>query len=158
MSQAWDVYRSREEVLHAMIEKADAMGYFREPWNSYPQVWDAFDSPEQILQEMFQHWNSALSGAVALAVEDGEGELYDDVIAAFAGVVNNHRALRRILETHAENELLAPLMRREHAMLSSVAGVTWSDLHLPVVGEIDEVPVTHHGWLHRVFLHQPATA
>ena len=55
----------------------------------------------------------------------GDGDLQADVTRAFTTVTKRHSGLRKVLEAHADHPAIAAAMRKEQALLSSVAlGVT----------------------------------
>ncbi len=104
-----------------MIEAAQRTGSYTAPWRSTPGVWEFFSDEADLLRHLQTTWRNALAGAVYVAIEAGEGDLQADVTKAYATVCSRHPGLRKVLEAHAEHPAIAAAMRKEKALLTSVA-------------------------------------
>ena len=128
--------RRRQQVaVSQMIDTAQRSGHYAAPWRSTPSVWEFFSDEADILRHLQQTWRNALAGAVYVAIEAGDGDLRADVTKAFGTVCQRHAGLRMVLEAHAEHPAIAPAMRKEQALLTSLAvsasaGAAGADLSL----------------------------
>ena len=122
--------RRSHAVLLDMIEEAAREGSFEAPWRFTPEVWSHFRSEADILCHLQRHWRTALAGAIYVAIEQGDGNLERDVRRAFEKVERKHQGLRRVLEAHADHPAIASAMRKEKALLTSLAVAAGADLSL----------------------------
>jgi hypothetical protein len=123
--------RRRQQVaVSQMIEAAQRSGDHTAPWRSTPAVWEFFSDEADVLRHLQQTWRNALAGAVYVAIEAGEGDLQADVSKAYATVCQRHAGLRKVLEAHADHPAIASAMRKEKALLTSLALAQGVDLSL----------------------------
>jgi hypothetical protein len=123
--------RRRQQVaVSHMIETAQRTGSWTSPWRSSPDVWEYFSDEADILRHLQSTWRTALAGAVYVAIEAGEGDLRTDVAKAFATVCQRHSGLRKVLEAHADHPAIAAAMRKERALLGSLALGTGAEVEL----------------------------
>ncbi len=114
--------RRRQQIaVSQMLEAAQRSGEHIAPWRSSPAVWEFFSDEHDLLRHLQQTWRNALAGAVYVAIEAGDGDLRADVTHAFATVCRRHAGLRKVLEAHADHPAIAAAMRKERALLTSVA-------------------------------------
>jgi hypothetical protein len=113
--------RRQQTAVSQLIETAQRTGSYTAPWRSVPGVWEFFSDEADLLRHLQQTWRNALAGAVYVAIEAGDGDLQADVTRAFATVTKRHGGLRKILEAHAVHPAIAAAMRKEQALLTSVA-------------------------------------
>ena len=127
MSSTWDALRQRNSVLKSIVDRAADGASAETAWNGVAGVWDHFDDESHLLRELQQQWFHSLAASVDNALECGDGNLVDDVRRAYRSAAERHFGLRRILDEYAEHPALVPLVRREHALLATAAGVGHSD-------------------------------
>jgi len=127
MSSTWDELRERNSVVRTIVDRAADGASAEAAWTGVAGVWDHFDDEGHLLRELQQHWFHSLAASVDNALETGDGNLVEDVRSAYASAAQRHFGLRRILDEYAEHPALVPLVRREHALLATAAGVTHSD-------------------------------
>ena len=127
MSNTWDELRARTSVVNTIVTRAADGVSAGAAWTGVAGVWDHFDDESHLLRELQQHWFHSLAASVDNALETGEGDLVDDVRKAYRSAADRHRGLRRILDEYAQHPALVPLVRREHALLATAAGVDHSD-------------------------------
>jgi hypothetical protein len=114
--------RRRQQVaVSQMIEAAQRSDNHTAPWRSTPAVWEFFSDEADLLRHLQQTWRNALAGAVYVAIEAGDGDLQADVTKAFSTVCQRHAGLRKVLEAHADHPAIAQAMRKERALLASLA-------------------------------------
>jgi hypothetical protein len=113
-----------------MIEAAQRSDHYSAPWRSAPAVWEFFSDEADLLRHLQQTWRNALAGAVYVAIEAGDGDLQADVNKAFTTVCQRHAGLRKVLEAHADHPAIASAMRKEKALLTSLAVAAGADLSL----------------------------
>ncbi|HSV38189.1 MAG TPA: hypothetical protein VLI04_05465 [Nocardioidaceae bacterium] len=127
MSNTWDQLRARNSVVTTIVTRAADGVSAGAAWTGVAGVWDHFDDESHLLRELQQHWFHSLAASVDNALEMGDGNLVDDVRKAYRSAADRHRNLRRILDEYAHHPALEPLVRREHSLLASAAGVEHSD-------------------------------
>lgn len=86
-------------------------------------VWTAFRDIDDLLHSVQQRWFTSLTASIDLAIEQGGGDLLDDVRGAYADAVRRHPGLRRVIDDHADHPALVDAIRREHALLARAAAV-----------------------------------
>ena len=120
--------RRRQQIaVSQMLEAALHREQFTTPWRATPAVWEFFSDESDLLRHLQQTWRNALAGAVYVAIEAGDGDLRADVTKAFSTVCQRHAGLRKVLEAHADHPAIASAMRKERALLASVAAVASDD-------------------------------
>ena len=122
--------RRQQTAVSQLIETAQRTGSYTAPWRSVPGVWEFFTDEADLLRHLQQTWRNALAGAVYVAIEAGDGDLQADVTHAFTTVCQRHGGLRKVLEAHAEHPAIASAMRKEQALLTSLAVAADADLRL----------------------------
>jgi hypothetical protein len=123
--------RRRQQVaVSQMIEAAQQSSQFTAPWRSAPAVWEFFSDEADLLRHLQQTWRNALAGAVYVSIEEGDGDLQADVTKAFTTVCQRHAGLRKVLEAHADHPAIAAAMRKEKALLTSLALAPGRDVSL----------------------------
>lgn len=113
--------RRQQTAVSQLIETAQRSGTYTAPWRSDPGIWEFFTDEADLLRHLQLTWRNALAGAVYVAIEAGDGDLQADVTRAFATVTKRHAGLRKVLEAHADHPAIAAAMRKEKALLTSVA-------------------------------------
>ncbi len=113
--------RRQQLAVSQMIETARRSGTWSAPWRSAPAVWEFFADESALLRHLQQTWRTALAGAVYVAIEAGDGDLQADVTRAYTTVAQRHTGLRQVLEAHADHPAIAAAMRKERALLASLA-------------------------------------
>ena len=117
------IRRRRLSALAAMVENAVRTGDFTSPWESTPDIWHHYANAGDILRDLQHKWRTALAGEVYLAIEQGNGDLPSDVLAALQKVRRRHAGVRQVLEANADHPAIAAAMRKERALLSCFGGV-----------------------------------
>lgn len=113
------VRRRRHVALAEMVAQAAHSGELDAPWHRFPAIWEHFRDEAEILRELHQDWRTAFAGAVYVAIEQGEGDLQQDVLTAYRSLQRRYAGIRRLLEHHADHPAIAAAMRKERALLSS---------------------------------------
>lgn len=111
--------RRRHLALAEMVAQAVGTDRLDAPWHHVPTVWEHFRDEAEILRELHQDWRTAFAGAIYVAIEQGEGDLQQDVLSAYRSLQRRYAGVRRILEHHADHPAIAAAMRKERALLSS---------------------------------------
>ena len=113
------VRRRRHVALSEMVAQAHRSGELDAPWRLFPAIWEHFRDEAEILRELHQDWRTAFAGAVYVAIEQGEGDLQQDVLAAYRSLQRRYAGVRALLEHHAGHPAISVAMRKERALLSS---------------------------------------
>ena len=106
----------RRSALERVVARAQH-GEVAEPWLGVPGIWQTYRNPGEILVALHRLWRTALAGAVYIAIEAGRGDLAEDVAAAYASMLEQHRALRAILDAHAHHPAIAHELAKEGRLL-----------------------------------------
>ena len=113
------VRRRRHVALSEMVAHAHRSGELAAPWHQVPSIWEHFSDESDILRELHQDWRTAFAGAVYVAIEQGEGDLQQDVLKAYRTLQRRYAGVRRLLDHHADHPAIAAAVRKERALLSS---------------------------------------
>ena len=149
MSNTWDQLRARNSVVNTIVTRAADGVSAGAAWTGVAGVWDHFDDESHLLRELQQHWFHSLAASVDNALELGQGNLVDDVRKAYRSAADRHRGLRKILDAYAQHPALVPLVRREHALLATAAGVEHSDEVTKIVVAVPDQ--RRGGFFQRIF-------
>ncbi len=115
MSTTWNELHRRHEVL-AHIDANVSTAHER-------STQEVFTDLHDLLRAAHQQWITTLGGAIETALELGGGDLLADVRYAWQVARERHPGLRALLDQHADHPAVAPLIRREHALLSRATGM-----------------------------------
>jgi hypothetical protein len=120
MKQSAQPLQQRQVIVSAVLDSAVRTGDFSTPWDRTPQVWSFYASETEILRDMDREWRMALGEAISGAIENGHGNLCDDLALAYHEVTTRHLSLRRVLEQHVDHPIVATTMRKEQSLLEAV--------------------------------------
>lgn len=106
----WNDFYRRRDALDRIVDSGELA------------VPDMFDGPGEVLLALQHRWSLRLAGRVELA------ELADDPVGAIRDAWRETAAanpsLRHLLDEHADHPALRPMIRAEHRMLATFAGLT----------------------------------
>lgn len=120
MEHADQMDGQRRAMVWAIVESARAAGDFESPWNRVPGVWRLYDSETEILGDLSRAWSTALATAICGAIENGHGDLRDDIAGAYRDVSASTEPLHELLLAHGEAPVVAASLRKEQTVLQSV--------------------------------------
>ena len=116
--------RRQQAAVSEMVAAACRSGNYTDPWRSTPAVWEHFHDETEILRHLQQTWRNALAGAVYVAIEQGKGDLPDDVTKAYETTRRRYVGIRKILEAHQDHPAIAAALTKERSLLSCLlAGI-----------------------------------
>ena len=124
--------RRQQAAVSEMVAAAGRSDNYVAPWRSAPGVWEHFRDEAEILRHLQHTWRNALAGAVYVAIEQGQGDLPNDVTRAFEATCRRHSGVRKVLEAHQDHPAIASAMRKERALLSCLV----SGLATEAVGDL----------------------
>lgn len=110
--------RRQQTAVSEMVTAASRSGNYVAPWRAAAGVWEHFRDEAEILRHLQHTWRHDLAGAVYVAIEQGQGDLSNDVTTAFETTSRRHSGVRKILEAHQDHPAIASAMRKERALLS----------------------------------------
>lgn len=114
----WTDFYERRDALNAALARA-AEGLPFEDGSSLDR--------DELLRALHHRWSQRLAGRVELAVHEAETrdhDLVDAVGAAWQETAAANPVLRDLVDAHATDPVLRPLVAAEQRMLASVAGLT----------------------------------
>jgi AcrR family transcriptional regulator len=112
MTMGWQDFYRRRDALNAAIDQGEV------------RASDAFPDERELLLALHHRWAQRLTARVELAELDYTDDLVDAVGNAWRRTVSDNARLRALLDEHADNPALRPLIEAEHRMLARVAGLT----------------------------------
>ena len=107
----WHDFYRRRDALDAVVE----LGRLR--------LSDTFPSEEELLLALHQRWIRRLAGRIELAELSAEDPV-DAVGEAWRTTAQENASLRALLDEHADNPVLRPLVDAEHRMIARAADLT----------------------------------
>lgn len=114
MDVTWGSYHRRQELLRAVVHRAEA-GHLDRPWLGVPGLSAEFENDVEVLQELQHWWVCTLVAKLhGLELTGCAGQAYDDAAAA-------HPGLRLVLDRYRDHPALAAGLRRERELLGAAA-------------------------------------
>ena len=107
----WQDFYRRRDALDAAVEQGEL------------RTSDAFADEGELLLALHHRWAQRLSARVELT-QLSTGDLVDAVGEAWRRTAADNAELRTLLDRHADNPVLRPLIQAEHRMLARTAGLT----------------------------------
>ncbi|MGW5052426.1 hypothetical protein [Actinokineospora sp. NPDC004072] len=122
---SWTDYYRRRDALDAVLDLAR-----QDPEGPLPfpaQAAAEFADRGEVLLALHYRWSVRLTGRVGLAQAEAERDPDVDPVEAVAqawrATAAEHPVLRRVLDAHAEEPVLAPAIEGEQRMLAVAAGL-----------------------------------
>lgn len=110
-TMGWHEYYRRRDALDAVVEQGEL------------RTSDVFPERGELLLALQERWARRLSARIELA-ELSTGDPVDAAGAAWRATAAENAQLRALLDEHADDPVLRPLIADEHRMLARVAGLT----------------------------------
>jgi hypothetical protein len=110
-TMGWQDFYRRRDALDAVLEQGEL------------RTSAAFPTDEELLLALHHRWARRLSARVELA-ELSNTDSMDAVGEAWRRTAQDNAALRTLLDEHADDPALRPLIDAEHRMLARAAGLT----------------------------------
>ncbi len=110
-TMGWQDFYARRDALNAAIEAGEL------------RTSDAFPDERELLLALHHRWTQRLTARVELA-ELADEDPVDAVGAAWRRTAEDNPELRALLDKHADNLALRPLIDAEHRALARAAGLT----------------------------------
>lgn len=107
----WQDFYARRDALNAAVEQGEL------------RTSDAFPDERELLLALHHRWTQRLTARVELAELDNDDPV-DAVGAAWRRTAEDNPELRALLDEHADDVALRPLVDAEHRMLARTAGLT----------------------------------
>jgi AcrR family transcriptional regulator len=107
----WHDFYRRRDALDAVVEQGEL------------HTGDAFRDRDELLLALHHRWLRRLTARVELA-ELTTGDLVDAVGAAWRRTAADNAALLALLDEHAGEPVLRPVIEAEHRMLARATGLT----------------------------------
>jgi len=117
-TMGWHDFYQRRDALNAALARAS---------EGLPFEQDSSLGRDELLLALHHRWSQRLSGRVELAVHEAETQdhdLVDAVGVAWRETAAANPVLRDLIDTHATDPVLRPLVAAEQRMLASAAGLT----------------------------------
>lgn len=106
----WQDFYARRDALNMAVEQGEL------------RTSDAFPDASELLLALHHRWTQRLAARVELA-ELEHGDPVDSVGAAWHRTAQDNAPLRALLDAHADDPALHPLIEAEHRMLARVSGL-----------------------------------
>lgn len=107
----WQDFYARRDALNTAIEQGEL------------RTSESFPDERELLLALHHRWTQRLTARVELA-ELSDDDPVDAVGAAWRRTAEDNPDLRALLDEHADNEALRPLIEAEHRALARTAGLT----------------------------------
>jgi hypothetical protein len=107
----WQDFYRRRDALNAAVEQGEVRSS------------DAFPDERELLLALHHRWAQRLSARLDLA-ELESADAVDAVGEAWRRTASDNAELRALLDEHADDPALRPLVDAEHSMLARAAGLT----------------------------------
>lgn len=142
----WKAYHSRGEILHDVIDTADARRDGLLPMD-VEGVTEKFENELDLLCALQLKWHTNLAGRIDRFLAEQPMNLEDAVINAWHSVADEYQGVRLILDHYRSEPIdtaMATAMRKaaakEHLMLAVMCGYSSVDdeLAIPIGARIDE--------------------
>lgn len=111
--------RGKRAALTELVEQAARTGDYRTPWVRSPRIWAHFADEDEILRHLQRQWSTELGGAMFAAIDDGTGDLAEDVAIAYFDTLARMHSTYKILQTNAEHRAIAAERRKEDTLLKT---------------------------------------
>jgi len=121
MSNAWDTFHRRAAAIRAVVEDLDDDRDDRPRWTD--ELAEVFDGPDDVLVALHEVWSRRITARVEMALDLGEDLPAESVENAWFEVAAELPGVRRVLDVHAQDEVLQQLERHEHRLLAIAAGM-----------------------------------
>ena len=121
MSNAWDTFHRRAAAIRAVVEDLDAAATTDPRWTD--ELAEVFDGPDDVLVALHDVWSRRITARVEMALDLGEDLPAESVENAWFEVAAELPGVRRVLDAHAQDEVLQQLDRHEHRLLAIAAGM-----------------------------------
>ena len=121
MSNAWDTFHRRAAAIRAVVEDLDATPTTDPRWTD--ELAEVFDGPEDVLVALHDVWSRRVTARVEMALDLGQDLPAESVENAWFEVATELPGVRRVLDAHAQDEVLQQLDRHEHRLLAIAAGM-----------------------------------
>lgn len=120
MSEAWENYHRRAAAAHDVVVWLDRSRSDQLPWN--PTLATCFESTDDLLVALHDLWTRRLLARVDMELETHPGPPAECVAIAWHAAARTLPGVRRVLDAHADNPVLAPSELSEHRLLAVSAG------------------------------------
>jgi hypothetical protein len=110
-TMGWQDFYARRDALNAAIDQGEL------------RTSDAFPDQRELLLALHHRWTQRLTARVEVAELDNDDPV-DAVGAAWRRTAEDNAELRALLDEHADDVALRPLIDAEHRMLARTAGLT----------------------------------
>ena len=121
MSNAWDTFHSRAAAIRAVVEELDTTATTDPRWTD--ELAEVFDGPDDVLVALHDVWTRRVTARVEMALDLGQDLPAESVENAWFEVAAELPGVRRVLDAHAQDEVLQQLDRHEHRLLAIAAGI-----------------------------------
>jgi len=121
MSNAWDTFHRRAAAIRAVVEDLDATTATEPRWTH--ELAEVFDGPDDVLVALHDVWTRRVTARVEMALDLGQDLPAESVENAWFEVAAELPGVRRVLDAHADDELLQRLEQHEHRLLAVAAGM-----------------------------------
>ena len=121
MSNAWDTFHRRAAAIRAVVEDLDATPATDPRWTD--ELAGVFSGPDDVLVALHDVWTRRVTARVELALDLGQDLPAESVENAWFEVAAELPGVRRVLDAHAQDEVLQQLDRHEHRLLAIAAGM-----------------------------------
>jgi hypothetical protein len=111
MTMGWQDFYRRRDALNAAVEQGEIRSS------------DAFPDERELLLALHYRWAQRLAARLDLA-ELESADPVDAVGEAWRRTASDNAELRALLDEHADDPALRPLVDAEHRMLAQAAGLT----------------------------------
>lgn len=109
----WDDFYRRRDALDTVIESG-----------CDSDVPEPFDNLGGLLLALQHRWSTRLSSRIELAMLDDPDDPVEAVTGAWRQTAAADEKLRAILDAHADNPALRPVLRTEQRAVATAAGLT----------------------------------
>lgn len=121
MSNAWDTLHRRAAAVRTVIEELDETRATDPRWTD--ELADVFDGPDDLLVALHDVWSRRVIARVEMALELGEDLPAESIENAWFEVAAELPGVRRVLDAHADDEVLRKHQQHEHRLYAIAAGM-----------------------------------
>lgn len=121
MSNAWDNFHRRAAAIRAVVEDLDATVATDPRWTA--ELAEVFPGPDDVLVALHEMWSRRVTARVEMALDLGQDLPAESVENAWFEVAAELPGVRRVLDAHAQDEVLQPFEQHEHRLLAIAAGM-----------------------------------
>jgi hypothetical protein len=121
MSNAWDTFHRRAAAIRAVVEDLDATTATDPRWTD--ELAEVFDGPDDVLVALHDVWSRRVTARVEMGLDLGQDLPAESVENAWFEVAAELPGVRRVLDAHAQDEVLQRLDQHEHRLLAIAAEI-----------------------------------